>query len=263
MSRYTLTGKHPRYCIAVGVDRPLATFFAQVEDVAEKGQRREKQAAMSDSPAEDFLVWIGCSLHEIRTIQQLIQVIAPYGQIPLVLQLQLVRDLDEVEPLPLMVLGAQLAAICKQSPSAILMLAPPLPQSSCLLINQEGWQVRLREASSAGTMSQSIAALVHPDEAVPPEPDTLISYVSDSSILFFIDEYGFAKRLPVFALLARGTMLAGPVVIGTEYGGLTPSQARTIQQEVFFVDEALRAEVTGLWYHAWRTLRTRGFATRN
>ena len=66
MSRYIVTGKHLRYRITIGVDRPLATFFAQV---AESRQGREEQ---SDSPAEKLLVWVGCSRHEIRAIQQLV-----------------------------------------------------------------------------------------------------------------------------------------------------------------------------------------------
>lgn len=257
MSRYVFAGTQPRYRITVGVDRPLATFFAQV------AESREGREGQSDSPAEKLFVWVGCSRHEIRTIQHLTQILAPYGQLSLPLQLQLVRDLDEVEPLPLMVLGAQLAAICKQAPSATLALASRPPPLSYLFLNQEGWHIRAWETVPADAVEHTIATFVYPEEATPPEPDILASYVSDPSILFFIDEYGFAKRLPVFALLARGTMLAGPVVICTERGGLTPSQLRAIQQEVFFVDEALCTEVTDLWYHAWRTLRMRGFAARN
>ena len=56
-----------------------------------------------------------------------------------------------------------------------------------------------------------------------------------------------------------GALLSGPVVVSCIHGGLTAAQLRTVQSEVFAVVEALREEVTALWYHGWKTLLMRPF----
>ncbi len=265
MSRYTFPGENPRYRIVVGVDAQLFTLFAQVEDMAWEGQRTEEDAEIGDTLDEGLLVWVGGCFREILDVQELTQVVSPYGHIPLTLQVHLLQDLDRVVPQPLMALGAQLAAICQQSPIAILKQEPELHKSYYLLLNQDGWQLCDWETLPVGPLTQAFSSLIYPAEyeQAPQDPEMIASSVSDPSILFSIDAYGFAKRLPVFTLFTRGAMLSGPVVISNEGEGLTPTQVHTVQQEVLFVDEAIRPDVSALWYHAWRTISTRGIAARN
>jgi hypothetical protein len=141
MSRYILPGKEPRYRLVVGVDTvlPLPTFFAQVIDLAWEtdGQVIDENAEAGDSPEEGLLAWIGGSLPPLRQIHELVSALAPYGAIPVELQLQLVADLDEVAPYSISGLVQQIAQVCRQVPEACL---PPEPTTEpvLLLLNAHG-----------------------------------------------------------------------------------------------------------------------------
>jgi hypothetical protein len=263
MSQYTFLSEHGRYRVIVGVDAPRSTFFAQVEDVGEQGIRAHGE--MGKTPDERLLVWAGTSVREILDVQKIAEAVAPYGRLPLPLQVQLLQDLDRVVPQPLMVLGTQLAVICQQSPVARLPYEPDPQKRYYLFLNQEGWHLCDWPPLPADALTQLFALLLSPtqEESFRPVPETLVHYSSDPSIVFSIDEYGFARRLPVFALFTRGAMLSGPVVISNDGEGLTAAQVRTVRREVLFVDKELRPAVTSLWYHAWRTIITRGVVTQH
>lgn len=69
MSRYTFTGNQPNLCIVVGWDRPLKTYFAQVWDGggAESGE---------------LLLWAGAGREPVLTVEELADLLAPFGTLP-------------------------------------------------------------------------------------------------------------------------------------------------------------------------------------
>jgi hypothetical protein len=83
LSRYQLSGKEPRYRVFVGWDPSLASFYAQVEDLAweSNGQVIDENAAIGESPDEGLLVWVGAA-SPLQDPQLLVQAVAAYGTIP-------------------------------------------------------------------------------------------------------------------------------------------------------------------------------------
>jgi hypothetical protein len=75
MSHHTFRGKAPHHTIVVGWDNPLKTFYAQVWD-----ERTEE------------LVWFGSAKGEIPNVEDLAEVLAPYGDLPDWLAEQLLLD---------------------------------------------------------------------------------------------------------------------------------------------------------------------------
>jgi hypothetical protein len=82
MSRYQFNGKESRYRLIVGWDPSLASFYAQVEDLAWEsgGQVIDEDAAIGDSPDEGLLVWVGAA-SPLQDPQMLVQAVAAYGTI--------------------------------------------------------------------------------------------------------------------------------------------------------------------------------------
>jgi hypothetical protein len=83
MSRYTFSGKEPRYRIIVGWDPARSSLFAQVEDLAweSDGQTINPDAPIGDTPEEGLLVWVGADV-PITDPAELVRAVAPYGSIP-------------------------------------------------------------------------------------------------------------------------------------------------------------------------------------
>ncbi|RUL86972.1 hypothetical protein [Tautonia sociabilis] len=79
MSRYKFKGRDPRHTIVIGWDNPLETFFAQVWD---------------GEPADDDGVelWVGCEIGEIEDVEELVEIVAPYAEIPAEVVAKLVED---------------------------------------------------------------------------------------------------------------------------------------------------------------------------
>ena len=146
MSRYTSPGKELRYRLIVGIDNMLSvpSLFGQVIDLgwATNGQIDE-QAIIGDTPDEGMMVWIGGSISPLRDIRELVAALAPYGDIPLTLQLQLIQELDLLAPFSISALGSQLAVICQRAPEARLIKEPGQSEEVFLILNEQGWQMRL------------------------------------------------------------------------------------------------------------------------
>jgi len=70
MSRHTLAALHPQHTCVVGYDPPLGTFFAQVWDQT------------LPATAEQVVLWVGTTLHEIPTVQALATDLHAYAVIP-------------------------------------------------------------------------------------------------------------------------------------------------------------------------------------
>ena len=65
--------------IAVGWDRPLQTFFAQVLRTDDHGE-------------DDVIIWVGTALKELITATAAVAAVAPYADIPTDLAAQLETD---------------------------------------------------------------------------------------------------------------------------------------------------------------------------
>lgn len=93
MSRYTLTGKEPRYRIVVGWDPSLQSFFGQVLDLAFEsgGKVVDQDAIIGDSPDEGLLVWVGAD-EVLSDVTQIVQALADFGTLPAALITQLHQD---------------------------------------------------------------------------------------------------------------------------------------------------------------------------
>jgi hypothetical protein len=76
----------------VGWDPHLGTFFAQVYPVDERGDRIEfKENSVGDEDEDATLLWVGTTLNEIRTVDQLKIRMAPY-KLPAPLEELLFRE---------------------------------------------------------------------------------------------------------------------------------------------------------------------------
>ena len=265
-TRYELPGKEPRYHIRVGWDNTMptipspklntllpGTLFAHVEDT------EWEQSTSDDEGEEGLLVWVGQGLDDvILDVQELVKAVSPYGNIPLVTQMNLLRDMEQDLSRSPDQVGAALAAICQQSPLARLSHASEEGKLTYLFLDKHGWQVR--DWSSLLTQGvdyeKTFADMIYAAEDDRTQHDyaePLTSYLRDPSIILRVHPLGFSSQKPVFAMLGRGVMLSGPVIIACEERGLSKDQVQQIAQEVFFVDETLRSEATSLWYRSWQT----------
>lgn len=260
MSRHILSGKEQRYRLIVGVDSvlPLPSFYGQAIDLAWEsgGKIIDEQTIPGDTPEEGLMVWVGGSVPPLRDIQEVVSALAPYGEVPLALQLQLIEELDAHAPFTISSLGSQLATVCKQTPDACLTIEPEGNERVFLLLGEQGWQMRPWQ-DVAESPDDLLAQLLFPSQQVRIDP--LSAYVSDRSVIFRIHGEGMLLHLPLFSIFVRGAAFCGPIAIANEASGLTAAQVRVIQQEVFFVPGALREQVTRLWYRAWETPAGRGW----
>jgi hypothetical protein len=86
MSRYpipahaSLRASIPHVCVVVGWDNPLQTFFGQVLD--------------PDRPLTqpETVTWIGTRPAEIRTVEELVSAMEPYGTMPEAIVVQLRQE---------------------------------------------------------------------------------------------------------------------------------------------------------------------------
>lgn len=86
MSRYEIDTHHPHQSCVVGWDPSMGTFFAQVFDDTHPG--------LTDEFPE---VWIGSTFHEIETVTELAQRLAPWAAVHPDLAAQLEAD-QHAEP---------------------------------------------------------------------------------------------------------------------------------------------------------------------
>lgn len=93
MSRYKFVGNEKRHRLVVGWDQPLASFFAQVEDLAfeSQGATIDEDAVIGDTPEEGLLVWVGAD-QPIHDLEQIVKAVETYGTIPQEILVQLRRD---------------------------------------------------------------------------------------------------------------------------------------------------------------------------
>lgn len=71
MSRYSIPARLEIYEVVVGWDNPLSTYFAQVFD-------RTKD----EDDDHHCVLWLGAELGEIRTVNDLMEAVARYVDIP-------------------------------------------------------------------------------------------------------------------------------------------------------------------------------------
>lgn len=263
MSRYNVESHDPCYRIVVGLNRRASppTFFAWVRDQHGRAssQSRDQSVESGEQPQSKLILQIGEPADPLTDLQQLVAALAPYGNIPLSVQLLLLRDRDAHQPFPLNVFGEQLAAICQQAPTARLTEMPPTDARSWLLLDEQGWHLHLWDNLPAHEPMATFPHFLFPGQTVRLETVTISQ--SDHSIRGHVHASGLLHGLPILALLARGGALAGPVAISGTTGGLSAAQVRLVQHEVFFVEESLRLQVSLFWYHAWTSLRGRGWET--
>ena len=81
MSRHTYKGfgKEGRWEITVGWDNPLETFFAQVWDMSADDDEAVDDLRGVEDSCELF---VGTSRSEIETIEALVSIVEPYGEVP-------------------------------------------------------------------------------------------------------------------------------------------------------------------------------------
>lgn len=250
MSCLLLPGNDARYRLVIGIrtQLPIPVVFGQVWDLPSgqavpEGSKHGLVLEASSPPLPDFL--------------DVLALFAPYGQIPLTIQLRLLEELDALLPLPISTLGRYLAAICQQAPGAHLTSQPVANERVLLMLNAQGWQ--MHPWPTKVPFQAHIAHLLFPDQQAP--LDIASAYASDEDICFHLHTYGMRLHLPVFALFLRGAGFSGPVAIAQQTQGLTAAQVRVLQREMVFVPEPLRLQVSALWYRGWSTLLQRGWET--
>jgi hypothetical protein len=257
MSRTTLRGNQPRYRLRVGVETqlPQPSLYGCVLDLGERPETHVL-APLGKTLDADVLVKVGASIPPLRDVQEVVSALAPYGSVPLPLQLTLLEELDALAPFAIFALGKQLAAICQHASDAHLTLVPDDQEEVFLLLTEQGWQMQPWQRLTSPT-DASLAQILFPDQQVSLEP--VAGYLSQPSLFCFVHELGMRHRLPVYALFARGVALSGPVLIASEGTGLIARHVDVVRHEVFFVTQALRPQVSALWYRAWRTGAGRGW----
>jgi hypothetical protein len=72
-SRYRLKGFSPSVTVVLGWDAPLSTYFVQVWDVP---------AGASHHEDGKLLLWLGCSLGELRSPADVARAISRYAALP-------------------------------------------------------------------------------------------------------------------------------------------------------------------------------------
>lgn len=82
-SRYGGTKPGDPVVVIVGWDRPLDTFFAQVWDVPPHA---------SDHEDGRLLLWAGCDLNEVESVDELARLLAQFTPIPEALRVRLEKD---------------------------------------------------------------------------------------------------------------------------------------------------------------------------
>lgn len=255
MSRYHVDGYDPCHQIMVGFTRRTSTptFFALVTERREHARPDEN----SEQSQARLIRRIGGTASPLTDLQQMVAALTPYGKIPLLVQLRLLCKQDAHLPLPLTAFGEQLAAICQQAPTARLAELPQADVRSWLLLDKQGWHLRPWDILPAHEPMAAFPQLLFPGQPVRLETVTVLR--NDHSIQAHVHTSGLLHGLPILALLARGGALAGPVAITGDAEGLTAAQVGLVQHEVFFVEESLRLQVSLCWYHAWTSLRGRGW----
>jgi hypothetical protein len=250
MSRYSYTTD--QHTIVVGYDPPLSTLFAQVWEKDRVG----------DTP----LVWLGADEKLVTTLSALVEPLASYGGVPLVLQATLLRELDDDRPLSFAALCKAAVAICSQSPVSRLPAGQlPVAASYYIVLDEGGWHLFGWGFANAMEAEAAYSRSVYAGQSTQrvSRTEAVASYLSDPQIYLRVDEHGFTNGLPIFAGVrlanrGAGAFLSGPVVCAGEYGGLTAEQVvQVVEREVFAVESELRQSITELWYRGWKTLRTR------
>ncbi len=69
MSRHEIEARDGRYAVAVGWDRPLNSYFCQVEDLA------------ATDDAEAVILWLGAGFGEIADPVSMISHLAPFAEL--------------------------------------------------------------------------------------------------------------------------------------------------------------------------------------
>ena len=93
MSRYLIPAIHPEHRAVVGWDSPLASFFTQVID--QRIETAIEHGELSEDDADPMLLWIGTTLGELPTLEELQRAIASFATIPNDIVEQLQSDYDQ------------------------------------------------------------------------------------------------------------------------------------------------------------------------
>jgi hypothetical protein len=93
MSRYPISAIDPKHYVVVGWDSPMASFFAEVID--QTLEAAIDRGEISEDDADPLILWIGATLGEIPTLEQLQRAIASFATIPNDIVEQLQSDYDQ------------------------------------------------------------------------------------------------------------------------------------------------------------------------
>ena len=215
----TLCGTLPRYRLSVGVE--TASFSGLVEDLA------------CSLPRRLFAIG-GSRQHPVRDLPAMCAALAPYGTIPLWLQLVLLQELDACQPFSLPLLLAQLATICDQTTHARLPHLPVTRTPFWLQIREQGWCLHLR----------------------PPKEDPCRACSSPLTELCCLTPPSHPEQRRPILVLSRDHAWPGPLVVTGACLG--ERQVARLQQDLVLVPAGLRLSISALWYRAWRTRDRRG-----
>jgi hypothetical protein len=93
MSRYLIPAIHTEHRIVVGWDSPLASFFAEVTDL--NVGAAIVRGECSEEEVDATILWVGTTLGELPTLEQLQTAIAPFAILSTDIVEQLQSDHDQ------------------------------------------------------------------------------------------------------------------------------------------------------------------------
>jgi hypothetical protein len=93
MSRYLIPAIQAEHRIAVGWDSPMASFFAEVTDL--NVEAAIERGEYSEEEVDATILWVGTTLGEIPTLEQLQASVAPFAILSTDIVEQLQSDYDQ------------------------------------------------------------------------------------------------------------------------------------------------------------------------
>jgi len=197
------------------------------------------------------------SMNDLRTQ------LKPYGDIPIDLQLQLLRDRDRRDLQPFAHLCRDLVDLCLESPSARFPVTSlPSVGTHYILLDQNGWHLHPWRFTTQDHALEEFSREIYGSMSSLRWTEEVYSYVSDPAVVLHANANGVNERLPIFAGVKMseklpGYLFSGPIIVTGAHSGLTSEQMRTVQREVFSVDEALGQGIADLWYYGLQTIDSR------
>jgi hypothetical protein len=93
MSRYLIPAIQTEHRIVVGWDSPMASFFAEVTDL--NVEAAIERGESSEEEVDATILWVGTTLGELPTLEQLQASVAPFAILSTDIVEQLQSDYDQ------------------------------------------------------------------------------------------------------------------------------------------------------------------------